>query len=199
MSDIAIIPARGGSRRIPRKNIRNFHGKPIIAYSIEVARDSKLFSKIVVSTDDEEIAAIAKQYGAEVLVRPDHLAQDAIGTQEVMAHAMIEFHEYNAACCIYPTAPMITTEDLQWGRYYLTNPGAMYAMSVNAEPLHDAGQWYWGYTWAFTDREPLIAPHTAMVPIDKDRVCDINTEQDWLRAELMYAAWQKSVRVKEVV
>lgn len=197
MSAIAVIPARGGSRRIPKKNIREFHGKPIIAYSIEAARASKLFSKIVVSTEDDEIAAVAKKYGAEVLIRPEHLAQDEVGTQEVMAHAMIEFHEHAVACCIYPTAPMITGEDLARGRHSLRNHGTIYAMSVNEEPLYDAGQWYWGYTWAFADRAPLIAPHTAMVPIDKGRVCDINTEQDWVRAELMFAAWQKSLCAKE--
>lgn len=199
MSAIAVIPARGGSRRIPRKNIRNFHGKPIIAYSIEVARASKLFSRIVVSTDDDEIAAVARKYGAEVLIRPEHLALNEVGTQEVMAHAMTEFHEYSAACCIYPTAPMITVEDLVRGRYHLHHLGSLYAMSVSAEPLYDAGQWYWGYTWAFADGKPLIAPHTAMIPIDKGRVCDINTETDWVRAELMYAAWQKSLHTKEVV
>ena len=192
MSAIAVIPARGGSRRIPRKNIRQFHGKPIIAYSIEAARDSKLFSRIVVSTEDDEIAAVAKKYGAEVLIRPEPLAQDEVGTQEVMAHAMMEFLEYKKACCIYPTAPMVTRLDLVRGHFQL-NPfeGTVYAMSVNQAPLYAAGQWYWGYTAAFTNKVPLIGHHTAMIPIDKDRVCDINTEEDWVRAEMMFTAWQK--------
>lgn len=197
MSAIAIIPARGGSRRIPRKNIRNFHGKPIIAYSIEVALSSGLFSKVVVSTDDEEIADVAIKYGASVLIRPECLALNEVGTQEVMEHAAKEFNEHSAACCIYPTAPMITVEDLSRGRYHLRRRGMIYAMSVSAEPLYDAGQWYWGYNCAFADGKPLIAPHTAMIQIDKDRVCDINTEADWVRAELMYAAWQKSLRAQE--
>lgn len=191
MSAIAVIPARGGSRRIPRKNIRPFFGKPIIAYSIEAAQRSGLFEEVVVSTEDEEIAEISIKYGAHVLIRPRHLAQDEIGTQEVMAHAIYAYPQHEIACCIYPTAPMITTNDLLRGMDSLLIHGMNYAISVNAEPLYDAGQWYWGYSRAFFHRAPLIGPHTAMIPIDKERVCDINTEADWVRAELMYAAWRK--------
>ncbi len=191
MSAIAIIPARGGSRRIPRKNIRPFFGKPIIAYSIEVALGCGIFDKVVVSTEDEEIAEIAIKHGAHVLIRPRHLAQDEIGTQEVMSHAIYAYPQHNIACCIYPTAPMVTTSDLLRGRDNVLTPGMDYAMSVNAEPLYDAGQWYWGHSRAFVHRAPLIGPHTAMIPIDKERVCDINTEADWVRAELMFSAWRK--------
>ncbi len=78
---IAIIPARGGSKRIPRKNIRNFHGKPLIAYSIQTALESKLFGKVIVTTDDDEIAAVARSYGAEVpFIRPKELVDDFTGT-----------------------------------------------------------------------------------------------------------------------
>ncbi len=189
---IAIIPARGGSRRIPRKNIRPFFGKPIIAYSIEVARDCGIFDKVVVSTEDEEIAEIAIKHGAHVLIRPKYLAQDEIGTQEVMTHAMNAYPTYDLACCIYPTAPMLAIEDIEHGHAILfMGLGLDYAMSVNAEPLYDAGQFYWGHSRAFFHRAPLIGPRTAMIPIDKDRVCDINTNEDWVRAELMYAAWRK--------
>ena len=86
---VAIIPARGGSKRIPRKNIKMFHGKPLIAYSIEVALASQLFDKVVVTTDDEEIAMVAKAYGAEVpFLRPKALADDFTGTGDVIDHAL---------------------------------------------------------------------------------------------------------------
>jgi len=86
---VAIIPARGGSKRIPRKNIKPFHGKPLIAYSIETALKSKLFDQIIVSTDDEEIADVAKKYGAEVpFIRPKNLADDFTGTADVINHAL---------------------------------------------------------------------------------------------------------------
>ena len=186
MSAIAVIPARGGSRRIPRKNIRMFYGKPIIAYSIETALGSGLFEKVVVSTDDKEIAEVARKYGAEVLDRPEALARDEVGTQEVMAHALSMFLGYDIACCIYPTAPMLSGDDLLSGMHVLLHPWATYTMSVNTEPLYDAGQFYWGYTGAFIRRVPLIGLSTAMIPIDKDRVCDINTEEDWVLAQLKY-------------
>lgn len=86
---IAIIPARGGSKRIPKKNIKSFLGKPLIAYSIEVALRSKLFDKVIVSTDDEEIAKVARKFGAEIpFMRPDELSDDFVGTGEVVNHAV---------------------------------------------------------------------------------------------------------------
>ena len=112
MSKIAIIPARGGSKRIPRKNLKLFCGKPIISYSIELAYQSQLFDKVVVSTDDDEIVAVAKQYGAEVpFKRPASLADDYSPTIPVISHA-IGWLEKNGwdldmACCIYPTAPLL--------------------------------------------------------------------------------------------
>ena len=114
---IAVIPARGGSKRIKNKNIKNFCGKPIIAYSIQAAKKSKLFSRIIVSTDSNRIAKIAKKYGAEVpFTRPKKLSDDYIGTVEVMAHAvnLIKKSDTNilGACCIYPTAPFIQANDL---------------------------------------------------------------------------------------
>ena len=115
--NVAIIPARGGSRRIPRKNIKDFLGKPIMAYSIENAINSGLFDKVIVSTDDDEIAQVAVEYGAEVpFVRPKNLSDDFSGTHEVIGHAVqwLECHgvavEY--ACCIYATAPFIKARDL---------------------------------------------------------------------------------------
>ena len=117
---IAVIPARGGSKRIPRKNIKPFRGKPIIAWSIDVAQRSALFDRIVVSTDDAEITDVAKRYGAEVpFIRPSELANDHAGTIEVIAHsvrwALDQGWPLAAACCIYPTAPFLQTEDMAAG------------------------------------------------------------------------------------
>lgn len=117
---IAIIPARGGSKRIPRKNIKSFFGKPMIAWSIEAAKKSGLFSHIVVSTDDEEIAEVAREWGAEVpFMRPENLSDDFSGTTEVIAHAsqwvINQGWSVSAVCCIYATAPFIQEEDIQEG------------------------------------------------------------------------------------
>ena len=117
---VAIIPARGGSKRIPRKNIREFAGKPVIAYSINCALQSGLFERVIVSTDDEEIARVARDCGAEVpFLRPKELADDQTGTTEVIAHA-VEYLQgqgakLSAVCCIYATAPFILQEDLKKG------------------------------------------------------------------------------------
>ena len=113
MTNIAIIPARGGSKRIPQKNIKLFCGKPIIAYSIEAAQQSGAFDAVLVSTDDEKIADIARKYGAEVpFMRPDYLADDYTGTTGVIVHAITEWqkmgNEVDLACCIYATAPFFT-------------------------------------------------------------------------------------------
>jgi len=200
MNSICIIPARGGSQRIPGKNIREFHGKPIIAYSIEVANRSGLFDfgNVWVSTDSREIASIAKEYGAHYMMRDAELALDFVGTQEVMVDALQtirktmkyqleSFPEY--ACCIYATAPMLTTQDLHRGLKLLKSSRSLdYAFSVGTEPLHDAGMFYWGKTEAFLTGAPLVSERSIMVPISSDRVCDINTEEDFLRAERMYLA-----------
>ena len=115
---IAIIPARGGSKRIPRKNIRPFLGKPIISYSIKAAIDSKLFDVVMVSTDDEEIAKIAKQYGAEIpFYRSTENSNDFAGTTDVLIEVINEYkkksHLIDYACCIYPCAPFVTATILK--------------------------------------------------------------------------------------
>lgn len=132
---VAVIPARGGSQRIPRKNIRPFAGKPIIAYSIATARDSRLFDRIVVSTDDAEIAAVARDCGAETpFVRPAELADDHTGTDAVVVHALTWFaehgHDVELVCCIYPTAPLLRADDLCRGRQALREAGKSFAFSV---------------------------------------------------------------------
>lgn len=118
MKNICIIPARGGSKRIPRKNVRDFLGKPIIAYSIEAALKSGLFEEVMVSTEDAEIAAIAKQYGASVpFMRSADTANDFAGTDDVVKEVLLEYkkqgREFDVVCCIYATAPFVTVENLK--------------------------------------------------------------------------------------
>lgn len=121
MNNLAMIPARGGSKRIPRKNIKNFLGKPIIAYSIEVALQSGLFEEVMVSTDDEEIAEIAEKYGAKVpFLRRAETSDDHATTMEVILEVIEEYkkqqsRKFEYLCCIYPTAPLIKSDHLKAG------------------------------------------------------------------------------------
>lgn len=133
--NIAIIPARGGSKRIPRKNIREFAGQPMIAHSIQTALKSNIFDRIIVSTDDDEIAQVALNTGAQVpFKRPAHLSDDFTGTVPVIAHAVAWMTENIApvtnACCIYATAPFVIPEDLIIGHQLLVDHNADYAFSV---------------------------------------------------------------------
>lgn len=118
MRRLAIITARGGSKRIPKKNIREFCGKPILAYSIEAALESGLFDHVMVSTDSGEIAEIAKKYGAEVpFFRSETTSGDFATTNDVLAEVLAEYEKlgmhFDVACCIYPTAPFVTAEKLK--------------------------------------------------------------------------------------
>lgn len=118
MSSIAIITARGGSKRIPRKNIKPFLGKPIMTYSIEAALSSGLFDTVMVSTDDEEIAQIAKEYGAQVpFYRSERTSNDYAATADVVSEVLDEYAKcgiyYETACVIYPTAPFLTVDALK--------------------------------------------------------------------------------------
>jgi len=138
--NIAIIPARGGSKRIPRKNIKLFHGKPMIAYSIEAAQQSGCFDKIIVSTDDQEIAEVALQYGAEVpFLRPANIADDFATTMDVMQHAInwCNEHQWNVTlvCCIYATAPFIQAKDIQQGLKAVVEKHVNYAFSATSFPF----------------------------------------------------------------
>lgn len=137
---LAIIPARGGSKRIPRKNIKPFGGKPMIAWSIAAALDSGCFDRVVVSTDDDEIAVVARQQGAEVpFVRPSELSDDHAGTIPVIRHAIEWFNERGEVpvqvCCIYATAPFVRAEDIRRGLDILTSAGSDYAFSVTSYPF----------------------------------------------------------------
>jgi pseudaminic acid cytidylyltransferase len=223
---IAIIPARGGSKRIPRKNIRDFLGVPIIAYSIRAALDSTAFDKVVVSTDDEEIATVARAAGAEVpFLRPASLSDDHTGTNAVIKHALSWFSSrgetFEQACCIYATAPFIQVRYLREGLAKLESSGKSYAFSVTSfafpiqrsvrinrhgtveamypefvatrsqdleDAYHDAGQFYWGRTEAFLQDAAIFSPASVPVILPRYMVQDIDTLEDWHRAELMFKA-----------
>jgi len=134
---IAVIPARGGSKRIPRKNIRLFHGRPMIAWSIEAALQSGCFSRVIVSTDDDEIADVSRANGAEVpFRRPAELSDDHTGTIPVIAHA-VAWHRQQGidtgpVCCIYATAPLIEGEDIKAGLQLLETEGCNYVFPVTS-------------------------------------------------------------------
>jgi len=132
---VAIVPARGGSKRIPRKNVRDFLGKPMIAYALQALRDSRLFDDIVVSTDDDEIAAVSRQHGAAVpFRRPAHLSDDQASTDAVLLHAVVEcgrlLGPMRFGCCVYPASPFLTVEDLAKGRELLLRHEATSAFPI---------------------------------------------------------------------
>lgn len=142
---IAIIPARGGSKRIPRKNIRPFCGQPMLAYAIQAAQQSGCFSKVVVSTDDEEIAEVARQLGAEVpFLRPTSLADDHTGTTPVVTDTIqrldqlgIQAEQY---CCIYATVPLIQADDLKgaYQRLIISKAPFVYTVAEFGFPIQRA-------------------------------------------------------------
>ncbi len=139
MSIVAIMPARGGSKRIPKKNVRSFAGKPIISYSIEAAKETALFDRIIVSTDSEEIAYVALKYGAQVpFMRPAELADDFTGTVPVLIQALNWLTEHGSSpeyfCCIYATAPFIRPEYIKLGFDLMRKENATIAFSVTTFP-----------------------------------------------------------------
>lgn len=132
---LAIIPARGGSKRIPRKNIKLFSGQPIIKYSIDVAISSGLFDEVMVSTDDKEIAELSVKLGAKVpFMRSKKNADDFAGTANVIEEVLIEYTKrgcnFSYVCCIYPTAPFITVKKIKEGLKLLKKSGADLVMPV---------------------------------------------------------------------
>lgn len=225
---VCVIPARGGSKRIPRKNIRPFCGAPMISYSIAAARESGCFDRIIVSTEDDEVAAVALEYGAEVpFRRPRELADDHTGTSAVMRHALGALAASGArvslACCIYATAPMLLPSDVLAGLAALEGADAQFAITVTTFPsppqralvltetgglrmLHpehertrsqdlpetflDAGALYWGRPEAFERGASVFAEHTAVIRLPRHRVQDLDTLEDWHRAELMFRSWR---------
>ena len=138
--NIAIIPARGGSKRIPKKNIKNFCGYPMISYSIKAAQESKIFDRIIVSTDSNEIASIAKEHGADIpFLRPKDISDDFATTSDVMKHAINflkeEYELFNSVCCIYATAPLIQKDDLVKGFEVFNTKKWSYVFSATSFPF----------------------------------------------------------------
>jgi len=192
--NVCVIPAKGSSLRIPHKNRRPFHGRPIICYSIDTARESGLFEKIVVSTDDPAIARIATDNGADFWMRPARLSYGHIGPTDVTRYTLRAL-DYAAgfACCVLATSPLMLAEDLRRGLHTMLATGAPYAYSAALKPQRednlrwDAGQWYWGAISAFLGGVPIDSPDAVKVVIPAERVCDINEPSDWELAEVMYA------------
>ena len=222
---IAVIPARGGSKRIPRKNIKEFAGRPMIAHAIEGALRANLFDHVLVSTDDAQIREIALHHGAQVpFARPAELADDHTPTVPVIAHAIRACEDFgwtvSAACCIYPGVPFIRIEDLRDAWQLLQAGKRGYAFPVtefpsaiqralrrdtggamapvfpeheltrtqDLEPVYyDAGQFYWGWRDAWLST-PKIHSDGIGLPIPNWRVIDIDTMDDWARAELFFKA-----------
>lgn len=223
MSSVAIIPARGGSKRIPRKNLKPFDGVPMIVRSIRTALDSALFDQVIVSTDDEEIAEVARAHGAQVpFMRPAALADDFTGTAAVVVHALNELPAFDFACCLYATAPLLQACYLRQGHELLVqHPHKSFAFSVAGfgfpvqralvldeegaltslypefrqtrsqdlpEAFQDAGQFYWGRSAAWLRGEALFSSASLPVILPRHLVQDIDTPEDWKRAEYLYAA-----------
>lgn len=180
---VAIIPARGGSVRIPRKNVRDFMGKPMMQWPIEAAKASCRFDKIIVSTDDQEIAALSWKLDCELHMRqPD---DGSMGTQELAGLILDAWPDADEACVIYPCSPMLTAEDLRDSCNALTVAGC-YVVSCLGD-REDAGCFYWGYAADFRARLPLYG-NRLFVQVDPARFIDINTEDDWAEAESMFNA-----------
>lgn len=179
---VALIPARGGSQRIKRKNIRLFHSKPIIAYSIEAAKESGVFDRIIVTTDDDEIAEVAQAWGADVWRRPKDDGER--GTQEVAAEVLRTMPDVKYACVIYPTAPMIDPRDLREAALCVKEFGDLMVVPC-ATWLRDPGQFYFGVAECFGNFD---LRYSKLIKIDPRTECDINTEFDWQKAEEMFAA-----------
>ena len=227
---LCVIPARGGSKRIPRKNIKEFHGQPIIAYSIKAAFASKCFDKIVVSTDDQEIADIATKYGAEVpFLRDADLANDFVHVLPVVKHTIEYFEDNNIfpkeVCCLFATAPFIRPTDIINAYRQLNDKHSGYcytatsfsfpiqrAFRVNKEKkvrmfypdlfearsqdleeaFHDAGQFYWGKVDLFKQQVPIFSDASSVYILPRYLVQDIDNEDDWKMAEIMYQVLQEN-------
>lgn len=227
MKSIAIIPARGGSKRIPQKNVKEFFGKPMIRYSIDAALTSELFAEVIVSTDDPKIAEVAKKAGARVpFVRPPEISDDFTPLAGVIEHSLkflieTEKKSFEAVCCILATAPFISVEDLRKGGRLLEESGASAVIPVTSfvfpifrglkvsesgtlamiwpeheltrsndlpEAFHDVGQFYWLKVADFMKNKRLYTKDARPLVIPRWRVQDIDTPEDWERAEMIYRA-----------
>ena len=223
---IAIIPARGGSKRIKKKNIKSFFGKPVISYAIETAKKTKIFDKIIVSTNDINIAKISSKYGATVpFIRPNKISTDSSTLNQVIFHAIKKMKINNkntfAICCIFPATPLMQSKDLKksYNIFKSLKWEYVFAAAKFSKPIersfylnkkkqlilkfpkkfkyikqtqkydqyyHDAGQFYWGCATAWLEEKPVFSSETIPIFIPADRVQDIDTPEDWRRAEQMF-------------
>lgn len=229
---LALIPARGGSKRIPHKNVKDFCGKPMIGYSIEAAQRSGLFSDILVSTDDPKIAKLAESFGALVpFMRPAEFSDDYTPLASVILHglkAMQELtgQEYETLCCILATAPFIQTQDLKASFELMNDPEVTGVLPVTSFPFpifralkansqggfemvwpeheltrsndlpetfHDVGQFYWLRSRSFLEEKKVYARAAKAFHIPRWRVQDIDTPEDWERAEMIFTAMRNQL------
>lgn len=220
MHNLCIIPARGGSKRIPRKNVKEFLGKPIIAYSIEAAIKSGLFDDVMVSTDDQEIATIAKQYGASVpFMRSAETANDFATTNDVLEEVLSEYQklgkEFDAMCCIYATAPLISAQDVKDAYARLTHSDFtwVYPVVQFSYPIwrcldvaedgsmkrhwpefersrsQDLPKEYHDtgtFYWYKLNGNAIQTDKIGAIIVSEECVQDIDTETDWKLAEMKY-------------
>ncbi len=221
---VAIIPARGGSKRIPRKNVRAFLGVPLIVRTLQLVQAAGVVERVVVSTDDDEVATLARDAGAEVpFTRPPELSDDHTGTRAVIQHAIGQLEAASSTrlglvCAIYATAVSVTPDDLAAARRQLLESSAAFVFTATTFPApiqralrrrpdgtcemiqpehrhtrsqdleeayHDAGQFYWGTRDAWLSDTPTFGSHSHMHVLPRWRVQDIDTPEDWQRAELI--------------
>ena len=222
--NLAIIPARSGSKRIPKKNIKIFDGKPVISYSIQAAIKSKKFKKIIVSTDSKDIAKISNKFGAETpFYRPKKISDDHSSTIDVVKHAISYFKNkninFNNICCIYPVAPFVSHNDINKAFKILTyekklsfifsafrSPSKIersffmkdknslemnfknFALSRSQDikdSYFDAAQFYWGSNNSWKNKKNILNSSSKFIEIPGWRAIDIDTKEDWKKAELM--------------
>lgn len=223
---VAVIPARGGSKRVPRKNIRPFHGKPILAWSIAAARESGCFDEVIVTTDDEEIAAVAREHGARVpFLRAENLSDDKTALAPVVADALDRLGApCELACCILPTAAFTTAGLISRARSLLLAtpecpmvfgavryghpvqrgfrvvdglaemmfPEHQLTRSQDLPPVfHDAGQFYFFRVEAFRARGGFFFDGAACIELPEVEVHDIDSEADWVLAEIKWDLLQR--------
>ena len=183
---LAIIPARGGSVRIPRKNIRDFQGKPMMLWAIEAAQAARVFDFIGVSTDDDEIAEMAMNFGCDVHRRP--IDDGTLGTQDVVAKVLREKRVPAGAsiCTIYPCSPFLDASDLQ-DSYSIFDETDFPVVATYSGVPTDAGCFYWQRAANLLVGAYVWDGVTVAYPLPASRCIDINTPEDWARAEQMYA------------